>query len=406
MHYAKYGKQAVGSILLHSDRGIDSPDTHEHSNENIDRSRTHLNYDLRDRGGLTAYAYYKQRIEQIAKETKERTGKSIRKDAITLCSWAVTVPKDLAEDKVSEFFETAYRWFAERYGEDNIVTAAVHMDENTPHMHLQFTPIIEKDGVRRLCAKDMETRRTLATAHQKLQKYLEKSLGCTVNLLNGATEGGNKTIKQLQVEELEKQLAEKEEQARKAEERAELAEQELKEANAKHEIANRELQKVVERKAKAAKVMNLNPFSDKVTFHKNMYEAVLNIRDSCYDDERAANEKLQQAEVIAMRARAKEEAIAPLERQAREEFRRAKELRENEEKLIEKKAMELAETRVLQGMRGIATDRTHRLESYCRQLRLSDGTTALDKFEELEKERERQALERTRGKKYKGFGLD
>ncbi len=203
MHYAKYGKQAVGSILLHSDRGIDSPDTHKHSNENIDRTRTHLNYDLRDRGGLTAYAYYKQRIEQIARETKERTGKSIRKDAVTLCSWAVTVPKDLAEDKQAKFFETAYRWFAGRYGEDNIVTAAVHMDENTPHMHLQFTPIIEKDGVRRLCAKDMETKRTLATAHQKLQKYLEKSLGCEVNLLNGATEGGNKTIQQLKAEELQ-----------------------------------------------------------------------------------------------------------------------------------------------------------------------------------------------------------
>lgn len=215
MHYAKYGKQAVGSILLHSDRGIDSPDTHEHSNENIDRSRTYLNYDLRDRGGLTAYAYYKQRIDQIARETKEITGKSIRKDAVTLCSWAVTAPKDLAKDKQAEFFEAAYRWFVERYGEDNIVTATVHMDEITPHMHLQFTPIIEKDGVRRLCAKDMETRRTLATAHQKLKKHLEQALGCEVNILNGATEQGNKSVLELQNETLSKQIAEKSEQYEK-----------------------------------------------------------------------------------------------------------------------------------------------------------------------------------------------
>ena len=203
MHYAKYQKGAVGSILLHSDRGIDSPDTHEHSNESIDKTRTHLNYDLKDRGGLTAYEYYKKRIDDIASETKERTGKSIRKDAVTLCSWAVTAPKDLPDEKLQDFFKASYEWFTERYGADNIVTAAVHMDETTPHMHLQFTPIIEKDGVRKLCAKDMETRKTLSTAHQKLQKHLEQALGCEVNILNGATENGSKSIERLKLEQLQ-----------------------------------------------------------------------------------------------------------------------------------------------------------------------------------------------------------
>lgn len=218
MHYAKYQKGAVGSILLHSDRGIDSPDTHEHSNENIDKTRTHLNYDLKDRGGLTAYEYYKKRIDDIASETKERTGKNIRKDAVTLCSWAVTAPKDLQEEKLQDFFKGAYEWFAERYGADNIVTAAVHMDEQTPHMHLQFTPIVEKDGVRKLCAKDIETRRTLSTAHQKLQNHLQQALGCEVNLLNGATENGSKTILELKNDALKQSLVESEEKIRQAEE--------------------------------------------------------------------------------------------------------------------------------------------------------------------------------------------
>lgn len=218
MHYAKYQKGAVGSILLHSDRGIDSPDTHEHSNENIDKTRTHLNYDLKDRGGLTAYEYYKKRIDDIASETKERTGKNIRKDAVTLCSWAVTAPKDLQEEKLQDFFKGAYEWFAERYGADNIVTAAVHMDEQTPHMHLQFTPIVEKDGVRKLCAKDIETRRTLSTAHQKLQNHLQQALGCEVNLLNGATENGSKTILELKNDALKQSLVESEEKICQAEE--------------------------------------------------------------------------------------------------------------------------------------------------------------------------------------------
>lgn len=208
MHYAKYQKGAVGSILMHSDRGIDTPDIHKHSNENIDRERTHLNYDLKDRGGLTAYDYYKERIDKIAEETKQRTGKSIRKDAVTLCSWVVTVPKDLLENKLPDFFKAAYNWFVERYGEDNIVTAAVHMDETTPHMHLQFTPIIERDGVKKLCAKELETRKTLQTAHQKIQKCLEQALGCEVNILNGATEQGNKSVLELQSETLRQQIAE------------------------------------------------------------------------------------------------------------------------------------------------------------------------------------------------------
>lgn len=206
MHFAKYQRGAVGSILLHSDRGIDRPDNHKHSNESIDKTRTHLNYDLKDRNGLTAYEYYKRRIDDIANETKERTGKNIRKDAVTLCSWVLTAPKELPEEKLQDFFTAAYSWFAERYCEDNIVTAAVHMDETSPHLHLQFTPIIEKDGLRRLCAKDIETRKTLSTAHQELQKHLESTLGTPCNVLNGATVNGNKTIIELKTAECAKKL--------------------------------------------------------------------------------------------------------------------------------------------------------------------------------------------------------
>lgn len=206
MHYAKYSNQSVGIILQHSDRGIDSPDAHNHSNENIDRTRTDQNYDLKDRNGTTAYAYYKKRIDEIAKQTKVRTGKSIRKDAVTLCSWVVTVPKDLAEDNHKTFFSEAYNWFANRYGEDNIVTAAVHMDEITPHMHLQFTPIIERNGIRKLCAKETETRETLGKVHQKLQKHLENVLECPCKLINGATTNGNKKVLELKQKALKRKI--------------------------------------------------------------------------------------------------------------------------------------------------------------------------------------------------------
>lgn len=209
MHYGKYkGKADVRRVLEHADRGQEGVADHEHSNELIDPERTYLNYELKDRGGLSAIQYHRQRIEQIAAETKERTGKAIRKDAILLCSWMVTAPKSLPKDKQAEFFKGAYEWFSKRYGEDNIVTAAVHLDETSPHMHLQFTPIVEKKGVRRLCARDLETPQKLQQVHPQLQKVLTKQLGCPVELLNGATDGGNKTVNELKAKKLEKKVEE------------------------------------------------------------------------------------------------------------------------------------------------------------------------------------------------------
>lgn len=207
MHYTKFQKTAVGSVFQHVDRGIDVPE-HNHSNENIDPTRTPLNYDLKDRGEKTAYQYFKEQYDEIATETKERTGKALRKDAVVLGSWVLTAPKDLPENKQQDFFKSAYKWFSDRYGEQNIVAGAVHLDETTPHIHLQFLPIVEKNGMRKLCAKERETKYTLKNAHNALQKHLTQELGVEVHLINGATEGKNKSILELQVASKKKELDE------------------------------------------------------------------------------------------------------------------------------------------------------------------------------------------------------
>lgn len=202
MHYEKFHRTEVAEILQHNTRGIDSPDTHKHSNENIDRLRTHLNYDLKGRDGLTAYQYYQSLIGEIEDKTKARGGKAIRKDAVTYCSWVVTVPETLPKEKYKDFFKGVYKFFAERYGEKNIVNADVHKDEVTDHIHLGFVPIVydKKNGFEKLCAKNLETQNSLKKAHKDLQKYLEAKLGCAVYILNGATVNGNKSIAELKLE--------------------------------------------------------------------------------------------------------------------------------------------------------------------------------------------------------------
>ena len=41
------------------------------------------------------------------------------------------------------FFQHAYDFFKQKHGESNIISAYVHMDENVPHMHFTFVPIVD-----------------------------------------------------------------------------------------------------------------------------------------------------------------------------------------------------------------------------------------------------------------------
>lgn len=349
MHYAKYGKTAAFKILQHSDRGIDSPDTHEHSNENIDKSKTHLNYDLKDREGLTAYQYHKQMIDKIADDTKERTGKAIRKDAVTLCSWAVTVPKDLDEDKHEEFFKKTYVFFKERYGENNIVTAVVHHDETTPHLHFQFVPIIENDGVRKLCAKDMETPKTLRNIHKDLQDFLENELNCSVMLLNGATINGNKTIQELQAEEL----------------KAENERLKAQYDKMTKTLSDKEMKKIdTTPKRLTGGFKGLSPTQAQELVNTSM--ALRRENKSLRDENKQLKEKnkvLQNdnSAVSSELKQIKQERQATFSREKLERERKQQERLERSER-----------------ERG-------KLENYMSQLKFSDGTTALEDFERLEK---------------------
>ncbi len=77
-----------------------------------------------------------------------------------------------SEAKVEQynFFSDCYKFFAERYGEENIIAAVVHNDETTPHMHLNLMPVT-KDG--RLCSKQLFDKPQL----QQLQTDFYEAVG-------------------------------------------------------------------------------------------------------------------------------------------------------------------------------------------------------------------------------------
>ena len=47
-------------------------------------------------------------------------------------------------EKVKDFFKDSYNFLEELVGKDNIVYAEVHYDEDTPHMHFYFMPIVNE----------------------------------------------------------------------------------------------------------------------------------------------------------------------------------------------------------------------------------------------------------------------
>lgn len=200
MNYDKYKGKGARDVVEHNGR-TDATRPHNHSNEDIDVTRSHLNYDLVEReNGMSATAFFNREIARIKAEYQKQHGKALRKDAVTLCSWVVTLPKDFTGDEKA-FFKESVNFFKERYSECIPVTATVHKDETSPHLHYSFIPI--QDG--KLKAKDLETRTSLKTAHQELTAYLEERLGCECHLLNGATENGNKTILKMKNEKLQKE---------------------------------------------------------------------------------------------------------------------------------------------------------------------------------------------------------
>lgn len=197
-HVAKYNRSSTGHMFAHYERRKDEKGNYiNFSNENIDTTKTHLNYNL---------AEDKNQIEFLRERLSEVKCLK-RKDVNVFCSWAVTKPKDLPQDLEEKFFKETYKFLENRYKKENVVSSYVHMDEVTPHMHFAFIPIAldKKKNIEKVSAKEVITKRDLQTFHTDLEKHLEKELGYKINILNEATKEGNKEIIDLKKETLAEQ---------------------------------------------------------------------------------------------------------------------------------------------------------------------------------------------------------
>ena len=140
-----------------------------HSNKDIDVSKSHLNYDILDK-----VKSYKTDIEGYINANKA-SKRAVRKDAVLVCEWIITSDSEFFESMspadTREYFQTAIDFFAERYGSKNLMYAQVHLDERTPHMHLGIVPF-DKDN--KLTAKTMFDREALQDIQNELPRYMNE----------------------------------------------------------------------------------------------------------------------------------------------------------------------------------------------------------------------------------------
>lgn len=200
----KYTRGALGHMLAHYERRKDkNGDYIKFGNQNIDKKKTSQNYNLHDRrDNLTDYEF----IDQYTKSLKVMN----RKDVNLMCSWVVTLPDDLKEASKKDqekFFQEVYNFNSKRYGKNTVVSAYVHLDETTPHMHFSFVPVVfdKKKKRYKVSAKERVNRHDLQTYHTDLSKHMEKAFGRDIGVAKAPdvdknTKTENKTITQLKKE--------------------------------------------------------------------------------------------------------------------------------------------------------------------------------------------------------------
>ena len=143
MRFAKYKGPEITNIEAHNERRKEK----YASNPDIDLTRSKHNFHLIEPP---------QRYRAEAERQISVAGCRTRKDSVRLVEVLFTATPEFFQGKklpeIRQYFEEALRFLEQYQAKETIISAVVHMDEKTPHMHLSFVPLTP-DG--RLSAKEI-----------------------------------------------------------------------------------------------------------------------------------------------------------------------------------------------------------------------------------------------------------
>ena len=156
MRFAKYKGPEITNIEAHNECRKEK----YASNPDIDLSRSKHNFHLIEPS---------QRYRAEAEQQISAAGCRTRKDSVRLVEVLFTATPEFFQGKklpeIRQYFEEALHFLEQYQAKETIISAVVHMDEKTPHMHLSFVPLTA-DG--RLSAKDGQQKETELVAGQVL----------------------------------------------------------------------------------------------------------------------------------------------------------------------------------------------------------------------------------------------
>lgn len=174
-HVEKFKAGGVNPIVGHYAREAEG---RGFERENIDSSRTPLNYAVGADGPEVLARRVRVTVEAAKASHVRNAGKALRKDANVLCDWVVTLPRDCPEELRGRFFEVVVGFIQGRYGMENVPGGFVHMDEATPHVHVPVVPL--RNG--RLQASEVVDRADLKSFHGELGAAVDAALGMHVSI--------------------------------------------------------------------------------------------------------------------------------------------------------------------------------------------------------------------------------
>jgi len=143
LRFQKYKGPTVSRIEAHNERTKEVYASNPDIRTDLSKNNFHL---------VTPQGRYRSLSDQIIKES----GCRVRKDSVTVVEVLIAASPEFFSgknpDEIKSFFDFAMEFMSTKQNPETFLSAVVHLDEKTPHMHLCFVPLTED---RRLSAKEV-----------------------------------------------------------------------------------------------------------------------------------------------------------------------------------------------------------------------------------------------------------
>lgn len=271
-------KNGVGAV-----KGLEKEQDREGkiTNKEIDPEKTKLNYDL-VQSELNLYQRVKKRVEEVKPVSR------VQKNSVVDYSNIITVPQEQFKEwgiyKSKDYLKNVYDYFCKEFGKENVVSAKVHLDETTPHMHLHFVPV---SGDGKLQARKVMTPQRINKVHTEAPRYLQER-GFDVFRGKGKTDKSLE-IKEFKAEKLENKINSLENKLAELTNRHQSTVEQLKKAQEKVKEQFNTIKKTSESLSKLEENTNVvlgkldkieakkGLFSDKLTISEQDYSVLVSL---------------------------------------------------------------------------------------------------------------------------------